>query len=104
MYTRCGGVAAYHVVCIDLCLWSVRVCVFLPNIKLRSNPICGPEGAKRWTNGRTEREKLIGELLKLSVVYMRELQDVVPRDAETCKCDTAYFMNYTLYSFLATKQ
>ena len=30
MYTRCGGVAAYHVVCIGLCLWSVRVCVFLP--------------------------------------------------------------------------
>ena len=30
MYTRCGGVAAYHVVCMGLCLWSVRVCVFLP--------------------------------------------------------------------------
>ena len=30
MYTRCGGVAAYHVVCNGLCLWSVRVCVFLP--------------------------------------------------------------------------
>jgi hypothetical protein len=30
MYTSCGGVAAYHVVCIGLCLWSVRVCVFLP--------------------------------------------------------------------------
>jgi hypothetical protein len=30
MYTRCGGVAAYHVVCIGLCLWRVRVCVFLP--------------------------------------------------------------------------
>ena len=30
MYTRCGVVAAYHVVCIGLCLWSVRVCVFLP--------------------------------------------------------------------------
>ena len=30
MFTRCGGVAAYHVVCIGLCLWSVRVCVFLP--------------------------------------------------------------------------
>ena len=29
MYTRCGGVAAYHVVCIGLCLWSVRVCMFL---------------------------------------------------------------------------
>ena len=29
MYTKCGGVAAYHVVCIGLCLWSVRVCVFL---------------------------------------------------------------------------
>ena len=26
MYTKCGGVAAYHVVCIGLCLWSVRVC------------------------------------------------------------------------------
>ena len=29
MYTKCGGVAAYHVVCIGLCLWSVRVYVFL---------------------------------------------------------------------------
>ena len=26
MYTRCGGVAAYHV-CIGLCLWSIRVLV-----------------------------------------------------------------------------
>jgi len=29
MYSKCGGVAAYHVVCIGLCLSSVRVCVFL---------------------------------------------------------------------------
>jgi len=29
MYTKRGGVAAYHVVCICLCLWSIRVCVFL---------------------------------------------------------------------------
>jgi len=29
MYTKCGGVAAYHVVCIGLCSWSFRVCVFL---------------------------------------------------------------------------
>ena len=29
MYTKCSGVAAYHVVCIGLCLWSVRFCVFL---------------------------------------------------------------------------
>jgi len=29
MYTKCGGVAAYHVVCIGLCLWSTRMCVFL---------------------------------------------------------------------------
>ena len=25
IYTSCGGVAAHHVVCIDLCLWSVYV-------------------------------------------------------------------------------
>jgi len=25
MYTKCGGVAAYHVVCIGLCLWSVTI-------------------------------------------------------------------------------
>ena len=29
MYAKRGGVAAYHVVCIGLCLRSVRVCVFL---------------------------------------------------------------------------
>ena len=29
MHTKRGGVAAYHVVCIGLCSWSVRVCVFL---------------------------------------------------------------------------
>ena len=28
-YAKSGDVAAYHVVCIGLCLWSVRVCVFL---------------------------------------------------------------------------
>ena len=34
MYTSCGDAAAYHVVCIDLCLWSVRVCVFLSVLAL----------------------------------------------------------------------
>ena len=29
MYTKRGGVAAYRVVCIGICLLSVRVCVFL---------------------------------------------------------------------------
>jgi len=29
MYTKRGGVAAYHIVWIGLCLRSVRVCVFL---------------------------------------------------------------------------
>ena len=32
VYTTCGGVAAYHVACIGLCLWSVRVCVLGKNM------------------------------------------------------------------------
>ena len=62
------------------------------------NLSCGPEIATGGqTNKRTNQRKGEANRINCLLCMCEKLMDVAPHDAETCKCDTAYFMDYNFY-------